>query len=121
VALASLQLFDQEDILSRNRDKAIAMRSAVASLEDHPHVGEIRQQGMILAIEMAQNGKTRTPYPAEERRGLRVYQAALKEGVILRPLGNVIYFMPPYVINPEEIQRMASAAIIGIHSATQED
>lgn len=119
VALASLSLFDCDDVLASNREKACQMRDSVATLENHPHVAEIRQQGMILALEMAENRDTKTPYPPEQRRGLTVYREALRQGVLLRPLGNVIYFMPPYVITPDEITRMARAAIDGIHLATQ--
>jgi adenosylmethionine-8-amino-7-oxononanoate aminotransferase len=96
------------------------MRSEVSELEDHPHVAEIRQTGMILAIEMVQDKENKTPYPWQERRGLRVYQHGLSKGVLLRPLGNVTYFMPPYVITPEEIELMADTAINGIHLATTE-
>ena len=73
---------------------------------------------MVLAIEMAQNVRDKTPYPAEQRRGLRVYQHGLDKGVLLRPLGNVIYFMPPYVIEAEEITLMAKTAIEGVKLAT---
>ena len=75
---------------------------------------------MILAIEMVKDKISRTPYPWEERRGLRVYRHALEHGVLLRPLGNVIYFMPPYVITPEEIELLASVATGGIDLATRE-
>jgi adenosylmethionine-8-amino-7-oxononanoate aminotransferase len=120
VALESLRRFEREPVLQENQIKARLMREAVRGLEDHPHVAEIRQTGMILAIEMAQDKSTRTPFPASERRGLRVHQEALRHGVLLRPLGNVVYFMPPYVITPEEIQIMAEAAIAGIDHATRE-
>jgi adenosylmethionine-8-amino-7-oxononanoate aminotransferase len=75
---------------------------------------------MILAIELAKNIRSKEPYPAEERRGLRVYRHALEQGVLLRPLGNVIYFMPPYVITPQEIERMCAVACQGIRLATQD-
>jgi adenosylmethionine-8-amino-7-oxononanoate aminotransferase len=121
VALASLARFEDASVLADNQKKASLMRAAVAPLEHHPFVAEVRQCGMILAIEMAKNPPEKTPFPASERRGLRVYQKALKRGVILRPLGDVIYFMPPYVINESEIQQMAEAAIEGIDAATRSD
>jgi len=67
------------------------------------NVGSIRYQGMIFAIEL--HG-----YAPEERIGLRVYEYALKHGVLLRPLGHIIYFMPPYVISYEEIDKMVNVA-----------
>ena len=93
---------------------------AVAELSDHAHVAEIRRRGMILAIEMIQEKRARTPYPWQERRGLKVYTYALQHEVLLRPLGYVIYFMPPYVIRPEEIDRLARVAIDGINLATKD-
>jgi adenosylmethionine-8-amino-7-oxononanoate aminotransferase len=62
---------------------------------------------MILAIELVKNKQTREMFAWQERRGLRVYQYALAKGLILRPIGNVIYFMPPYVITEQEIAWMA--------------
>ena len=119
VALASLGLFDDQDILRSNIERASLMRKSVEELEGHPHVGEIRQQGMILAIEMVQDADRRIPFPCHQRRGLKAYQEGLRQGVLLRPLGDVLYFMPPYIISPDEIQIMARAAIDGIHLATQ--
>lgn len=117
-ALATLELFDQSDVLGRNRQLAQIMWAGTDDLRQHRHVAEVRQQGMILAIELVQNTRTKAPFPAEERRGLRVYQYGLKNGVLLRPLGNVIYFMPPYVITPEEIGLMCRVAVEGIDEAT---
>ncbi len=118
-ALASLDIFRDDDVLNRNRTLAERMARASAHFSDHPHVAEVRQKGMILAIEMVKDKTTRAPFPWQERRGLRVYQHALDQGVLLRPLGDVIYFMPPYVITPEEIDLMARVAEQGILHATK--
>ncbi len=107
-------------MLEANRGLAAAMAQATARFVDHPHVGEVRQRGMILAIEMVKNKATRQPYPWQERRGQRVYRHALSRGVLLRPLGDVIYFMPPYVITPEEIALVAQAAWEGVELATKD-
>lgn len=119
-ALATLELFEREDVPGNNQRLATCMAQQVADLQDHPHVGEVRQTGMILAIEMVRDKPTREPYPWQERRGLTVYQHGLRQGVLLRPLGNVVYFMPPYVITPEEIAIMTRTAIDGIHLATSQ-
>jgi adenosylmethionine-8-amino-7-oxononanoate aminotransferase len=74
---------------------------------------------MIVAIEMAQDKASRRPYPWQERRGLRVYQHGLERGALLRPLGNVVYFMPPYVITPEEIDFLTGVVRTGIDIATR--
>ncbi len=117
-ALATLDIFASDNILERNKTLAKAMARATEQFIDHPHVAEVRQTGMILAVEMVQDKATRTPYPWQDRRGLRVYQQALQQGVLLRPLGNVIYFMPPYVITADEIDLMVQAAATSIDHAT---
>ena len=119
-ALATLELFGQSDVLGSNRELARRMGESVAPLHDHPHVAEVRQTGMILAIELVRDKARRLPWLPAERRGLRVYQHALKQGVLLRPLGDVIYFMPPYVVTPDEIKLMAQAAAAGIEAATRD-
>lgn len=117
-ALATLDIFDQDAVLDSNRALAQAMAQATAEFSEHPHVAEVRQRGMILAVEMVRKKAGRVPYPWQERRGLRAYRYALDQGVLLRPLGDVIYIMPPYVITPEQIQRVARVAWGGIQAAT---
>jgi adenosylmethionine-8-amino-7-oxononanoate aminotransferase len=117
-ALATLDIFREDNVIANNRSLAATLQAATAQLADHPHVSEVRQTGMIAAIEMCKNKQSRTPYPWEERRGLRVYQHGLEKGVLLRPLGNVIYMMPPYVISPDEIEFAARVASEGIDLAT---
>jgi len=117
--LATINIFQQHNIIRQNQDLAAAMAKAAARFNDHPNVSEVRQTGMILAIEMVKNKPTREPFPWQERRGLMVYQYALSKGVLLRPLGNVIYFMPPYVINEDELALLADVAWQGIQHATQ--
>lgn len=116
-ALASIELFDRLDTLNRNRELATAMANAIAHFQDHPNVGEVRQTGMIAAVELVADKAGRQAYPWQQRRGLRVYKHALEHGVLLRPLGNVVYFMPPYVIDQQEIELMTHAAWQGIQHA----
>jgi len=119
-ALATLDIFDSRDVIGDNRRLARVMAEAAAEMADHPHVAEVRQTGMILAMEMVRDKAAREPYDWRERRGLRVYRHALEEGVLLRPLGNVIYFMPPYVITEEQIHTLARVAREGIDLATRD-
>ena len=116
-ANATLAIFREQDVITHNRETAALMAASVAHLADHPHVAEIRQRGMILAIELVKDRATRTPYPWQERRGLRVYRHALEHGALLRPIGTTIYFMPPYVIEPGEIGLLARVATSGIELA----
>jgi len=117
-ALATLDIFADDDVINRNHALAAHLKAAAAPFAEHSHVAEVRQCGMIVAIELVKDKITREPFPWQERRGLRVYQHALQQGVLLRPLGNVVYFMPPFVITPEEIRLMAAAAWQGIQHAT---
>ena len=119
-ALATIGLFQQQDVLGNNRRLAAVMAKAVERFQDHPNVSEVRQTGMIVAIELVRNKQTREAYPWQQRRGLRVYQYALGCGVLLRPLGNVIYFMPPYVITEQEIALMIEVAWQGIQYAVRD-
>jgi len=117
-ARATLGIFASEPVIERNRALAAHMAQATAKLAAHPHVGEVRQRGMILAIEMVKDKASGAAYDFRERRGLRVYRHALQHGALLRPIGNIVYFMPPYVIAPEEIDFLARVATSGIEAAT---
>lgn len=116
-ALATLAVLREEPVLERNRALAAQLAARLAPLADHPHVADVRQSGLIAAIELVRDKTTREPFPAAERRGLRVYRHGLVRGAVLRPLGNVVYFMPPYCITPEEIDFMVEVAAQGIERA----
>ena len=118
--LATLEIFQQQAVIENNKQLAVIMAKVAERFNEHPHVSEVRQTGMILAIEMVKNKVTREPYPWQERRGLKVHQYALSKGVLLRPLGNVIYFMPPYIITEEELLVIAEVAWDGIQRAVKE-
>jgi adenosylmethionine---8-amino-7-oxononanoate aminotransferase len=116
-ALETLAIFRDEPVLERNRKLAAHLALRLAELNTHPNVADIRQTGMIAAIELVRDRHTRSEFAASERRGLRVYLHGLSRGVILRPLGNVIYFMPPYCVTASEIDLMVDVAIEGIARA----
>jgi adenosylmethionine-8-amino-7-oxononanoate aminotransferase len=114
-ALASLDLFREEHVLERVGGLAQQLRAAVdARFATHPNVVDVRQHGLIVAVEFARDRDTREPFPWRERRHLRIYRHALERGVLLRPLGQVIYFMPPYVVTQDEIELMADVAASGL-------
>jgi adenosylmethionine-8-amino-7-oxononanoate aminotransferase len=119
-ALATLDIFAEDKVIEANKALASRMHQATRHLVDHPHVAEVRQTGMALAIEMVQDKASKTPFPWQERRGLKVFQHGLTRGALLRPLGNVVYFLPPYIITPEEIDFLATVASEGIDLATRE-
>jgi adenosylmethionine-8-amino-7-oxononanoate aminotransferase len=113
-ALATLELFEKEDVIASNEKKSRYILERAEKIKELSNVKEIRQQGMITAIELK-------GYSAEDRVGLRVYQYALTQGVLLRPLGHVVYFMPPYTISYVEIDKMVDVALEGIASVKKED
>ena len=119
-ARATLRIFREDRVIERNRGLAAHLSARIGALADHPHIAEVRQRGMIAAVELVRNKARREPYPWQERRGLAVYRHGLARGVLLRPIGNVIYFMPPYVIAPEEIDLMVQVASEGIELATRD-
>ena len=120
VALATLNIFRDDNVIESNRRLSTCMAESVAHLANHPNVGDIRQHGMTLAVEMVQDKASKTPFPWQERRGIRVYQHSLTRQALLRPLGNVVYFMPPYVITEEQIRHLAQVATEGIEIAVRD-
>ncbi|HAZ61405.1 MAG TPA: adenosylmethionine--8-amino-7-oxononanoate transaminase [Gammaproteobacteria bacterium] len=117
-AVATLDIFAAEPVLERNRLLARHLAQRLAPLADHPHVSDVRQTGLIAAIDLVRDRETCTPYDWRERRGLGVYRHALARGVLLRPLGTVVYFMPPYVVSEDDIDLMVAVAHEGIDLAT---
>jgi adenosylmethionine---8-amino-7-oxononanoate aminotransferase len=117
-AIATLDIFASDDVIARNRALAAHLGARAAELAELPHVAEVRQRGMIVAVELARGGDRRAPFPWTERRGLRVYRHGLAHEALLRPIGSVVYFMPPYVITPEQIDRLVATARDGIEAAT---
>ena len=119
VALETLAIFRDEPVLERNRLLAAHLAARLAPLREHPHVADVRQCGMIAAVELVADKASRRPFAAAERRGLRVYLHGLQHGALLRPLGDVVYFMPPYVVTTQEIDRLVDVAIAGIERAVR--
>lgn len=118
-ALATIELFEQNNTIANNQLLAKQIWANLEELLDHPNIIELRQHGMITAFELAQDKKSKTLYPWQERRGLKLYNYALEHNVLVRPLGNTIYFMPPYIINADEIKLMTDVAKKGINIAIQ--
>jgi len=102
-ANASLDLFESENIIQKNQKLILYIQKKLQRFLELEDVKEVRQRGMIAAVELK-------GYDAKDRVGLKIYQYALKNGVLLRPLGNVIYFMPPYIITTKEIDLMMDVA-----------
>lgn len=120
-ALATLDIFEEENTIKNNQLLSKKMFQVVEHLKEHSNVAEIRQTGMILAIEMIKDKIRKTPFDWRERRGLKVYNKALKHSVLLRPLGNVIYFMPPYIISEEQLEWLGKITTQALEYAVSDD
>jgi adenosylmethionine---8-amino-7-oxononanoate aminotransferase len=116
-ALESLALLTEGDLLADNRRRAARMAALAAPLAAHPNVADVRQTGMIVAFELVADRRTGQPYPAADRRGQRAYRHALQQGVLLRPLGDVLYWMPPYCIDDDELAHLAAVTTDAIKAA----
>ena len=106
MALASLEIFAQDRVLEGLPAKIALMRQGLEDLAGLPHVGDIRQRGLMVGIELVADRATREPFPLARRTGHRVIQAARGLGAILRPLGDVVVLMPPLCINLEELEAL---------------
>ena len=99
VANAVLDIFENENVLENNLEKIKFIKDETEKFKSLKEVVEVRQRGMICAIELKE-------FEVGKRVNLDIFQAALKEGIYIRPLGNVVYFMPPYCFTKEELKKM---------------
>ena len=102
-ALATLDIFDEDDVLLKNRERANKLGAALAKVAAHPNVSNARQTGMICAFDVmpeVADGFSR-----------RFFAEALQQGVLLRPIGTTVYWMPPYVVSDEEIALLGDVSL----------
>ena len=103
-ALATLAIFESDDILAKNKQKTAQINAKMQMLTHLP-IEHLRHQGMIFAFDVVTKNQNFSK---------ACYAAALQHGLLLRPIGNTVYFMPPYVINEEEIDVMIGATLAAI-------
>ena len=118
--MATLDVFDEEQTLENLPAKIARLDEHLCRLAEHPHVGAVRQRGMIGVLELTAEKTARVPYPAAERRGWRVCRETLANGVWLRPLGDILYVMPPLAISLEEIDQLMNTLAAAIEKVTCE-
>ncbi len=107
-ALATLDIFREDDVLQQNIARAQKLWNVLAPLADHPQVTHLRQRGMIVAFDV------NTGDPAFSR---RFYRAALANEALIRPIGNTVYLMPPYIVGDEEIAHLGQATANALNKA----
>ncbi|MBW7475143.1 adenosylmethionine--8-amino-7-oxononanoate transaminase [Paenibacillus oenotherae] len=121
VALASIKLFEERNLVAGVQDKAASVARKLAPLGAWPHVGDIRQQGLMVGIELVRDKATKEPYDWEDRIGVRTSLRARELGMLTRPLGNVIVFIPPLVSSEAELDDMIGILAEAIRDVTEGD
>jgi adenosylmethionine-8-amino-7-oxononanoate aminotransferase len=114
VGLASLDIFAQDRVIEGLAAKIDLLAGRLATMAEHPRVGDIRQRGLMVGIELVADKGAREAFPIKRRTGHRVILAARELGAILRPLGDVIVLMPPLCITPEELNTLCDITIAAI-------
>jgi len=107
-ALANLELFRKKKVLEKLQGKIDSLKERLKAFRDLPHVGDVRQVGFMVGIELVEDRKTKRPYSPQQKIGIRVVREARRKGVILRPLGNVIVLMPPLGISKRELGELVN-------------
>ncbi|MGF6356350.1 lysine--8-amino-7-oxononanoate aminotransferase [Paenibacillus sp. 4624] len=119
VALASLKRFEDHRMLDAVRRKALLVEHKLRAIQDAPHVGEIRQKGLMVGIELVKDKSTRQAYEWAERIGVRVTGRARELGMLTRPLGHVVVFMPPLASTDAELDAMTDILMKAIIDVTE--
>ena len=119
-ALASLDLFDQNRVLQSLQPKIAFLSRELSQLKELAHVGDVRQEGFMVGIELVRDRKQKTPYPLAQKMGFKTALIARRIGLMIRPLGNVIVLMPPLSITSKELVFLCRAVRESIEEATRE-
>lgn len=118
-ALANLDVFAGEDVLARVRERSDFLAAQLSErFDDHPNVGEIRQQGLMVGVELVGDRDTKRPLPTERAAGWNVCLKARERGVFVRPLGDVVVIMPPLSIEEAELEQICGAVDYGLDTIT---
>ena len=119
-ALASLDIFEREPVLARVARRACFLREALnEALGEHPLAGEIRQQGLMAAVDIVADRAAKRPFPASNRTGWRACMKARDRGVFVRPLGDTVVVMPPLSIEENELAQICEAVRYGLDSVAR--
>jgi lysine---8-amino-7-oxononanoate aminotransferase len=118
VALANLRLMEERRIVEGVAEKSRRLAKLLAPLSDFAHVGEVRQKGFMVGIELVRDKQTKEPYHWDERIGVRVCRRARENGLLTRPLGNVVVLIPPLVSTEDELAEMVGILAESIEDVT---
>lgn len=117
-ACANIDIFKKERVLERLQPKVRQLRARLRDVQRFGHVGQVRQCGFMVGIELVADRKAKKPYGPAERMGHRVILEARRNGVIIRPLGDVIVLMPPLSITPAQLDRLCTVVFDAIATVT---
>lgn len=118
-ALGSLEVFDKEKTLSRLQAKIKFLKQGLRRFKELSYVGDVRQKGLMVGVELVKDKKTKRPYEWQEKIGIRVIQETRKKGLILRPLGNCIVLMPPLIISKKQLGEILNITYEAIKTVTE--
>jgi adenosylmethionine-8-amino-7-oxononanoate aminotransferase len=108
-ALANLRILETPESILQRANLAAALESSTRELWQLPQIGDIRQVGTIVGIELVRDWPTRTPFELKERAGIRVCEAMARRGVLTRPIGNVVVLIPPYCTTTEQVRTIVES------------
>ncbi len=118
-AIASIDLFKKEKTLARLQPKIAYLKKELSVFSELSHVGNIRQKGFMIGIELVKDRGTKTPYLPVDKIGARIVLECRKNGLIIRPLGDVIVLMPPLSISLQELKKMVKIVFNSIKLITE--
>jgi adenosylmethionine-8-amino-7-oxononanoate aminotransferase len=118
-ALASIELFEKDRVLDTLKEKIELLKKKLKAFSGLYHVGEVRQLGFMVGIELVRRRENKEAYPVGDRVGHKVILEARKKGAILRPLGDTIVIMPPLSISPNELEGLADITYESIRKVTE--
>ena len=118
-ALANLAVFEQEQVLKALQPKIILLKKKLKVFYNLRHVGDVRQCGFMVGIELVEDRDSKRPYPLQKKIGQQVILGARRRGVIIRPLGDVIILMPPLSISARELETLVDVVYESVETVTE--
>lgn len=118
-AIENIDLFKKEKTLRKLQPKIKFLREGLEHIKKLDHVGEVRQKGFMTGIELVLSRRTKKPYPLVQKTGIRVALECRRNGLIIRPLGNVVVLMPPLMISVKELKGMIEIVYRAIKTVTE--
>ncbi|PIC64329.1 adenosylmethionine--8-amino-7-oxononanoate transaminase [Sporosarcina sp. P13] len=120
VALANLEIFEKEQLVQQAAEKSVVLKQLLEDVKRLPHVGDVRQCGLMCGVEIVKDPFTKESFLPESRVAYRATLKMRELGLLTRPLGDVIVLMPPLATTREQLAEMVAIFKKGIHLATEE-